>query len=394
MPKASDHLTIRAVRTVAVDVPTTFVLGTSAGEIRSAPLLLIDVETEEGITGRGYVFGIRPRGPRYMAEVLTDAAEVVKGEGLVPADIAALLAKRFRLIGNVGVVRMALSGLDGALWDAFAFAAGKPLATLLGSAPRKILAYNSNGLGLMGPEKTAEEALKLLEGGFKAVKLRLGYPTLKEDVAVTRAVRRALPDHVKLMTDYNQALDVVEATQRGLAIQPEGITWIEEPIRHDDYAGNAALTHALDVPIQIGENFNGPQAMAEALAADACDLVMPDLARIGGSPDGCRRRDWQRHAACRCRRTCSPKRARISWPRRRLRIGSNTWIGRARSCKSRSRSRMGTPSFPIARDAAWFGTRRRCRSIGSIDWSASQRACAVSAAPVNDSMKAIRSPRS
>jgi mandelate racemase len=284
MPPASkaDHLTVRAVRTVAVDVPTTFVLGTSAGEIRSAPLLLVDVETEEGVTGRGYVFGIRPRAPRYMAEVLADAAEIVKGERLAPADISALLAKRFRLIGNVGVVRMALSGLDGALWDAFAIAAGKPLATLLGSAPRRILAYNSNGLGLMGPERTAAEALKLLEGGFKAMKLRLGYATLEEDVAVTRAVRRALPDDVKLMTDYNQALDVVAATQRGLAIQHEGISWIEEPIRHDDYAGNAALTRALDVPIQIGENFNGPQAMAEALAANACDLVMPDLARIGG----------------------------------------------------------------------------------------------------------------
>jgi mandelate racemase len=282
MPKDAEQLTIRAVRTVAVDVPMAIVLGTSAGEIRSAPLLLVDVETEEGITGRGYVFGIRPRGPRYMAEVLADATEIVKGEKLAPADVTALLWKRFRLIGVTGVVRMALSGLDGALWDAFAIAAGKPLATLLGSAPRKILAYNSNGLGLMGAEKTAEEALKLLEGGFKAVKLRLGYPTLEQDVAVTKAVRRALPEDVKLMTDYNQALDVVEATQRGLAIQHEGISWIEEPIRHDDYAGSAALARTLDVPIQIGENFNGPQAMAEALAADACDLVMPDLARIGG----------------------------------------------------------------------------------------------------------------
>jgi mandelate racemase len=84
------------------------------------------------------------------------------------------------------------------------------------------------------------------------------------------------------MTDYNQALDTPEAIRRGRALEEEGIYWIEEPIRHDDYAGNAAIAEALKVHVQIGENFNGPQAMAQAIAAKACDLVMPDLARIGG----------------------------------------------------------------------------------------------------------------
>ena len=275
-------LTIRGVRTRTVEVPMTYVLGTSAAIIRSASLLLVDVETEEGVSGRSYVFCVRPRGPRFVAEVLADAAEIVKGERVAPAEIANLLAKRFLLIGVTGVVRMALSALDAALWDAFAIAAGMPLATLLGGKPKRIPAYNSNGLGLMGPEATAQEALKLLEGGFKAVKLRLGYPTLEQDVATTRAVRRAIPDDVALPVDFNQALSVAEALRRGHALQGEGILWIEEPIRHDDYAGNAALARELRVPIQIGENFNGPQAMAEALAAEACDLVMPDLARIGG----------------------------------------------------------------------------------------------------------------
>jgi mandelate racemase len=278
----ADALTIRGVRTRAVEVPMTYVLGTSAGAIRSAPLLLVDLETEEGITGRSYVFCFYTGGARPMANVLADAAELVKGARVAPADIAALMARQFLLIGVTGVVRMALSALDAALWDALAIAAGRPLAALLGSAPRRIPAYNSNGLGLMGPQATAEEALKMVAEGFKAVKLRLGYKTLQEDVAVTRAVRRALPDDVTLMTDYNQALDLPEALRRGRALQDEGIHWIEEPIRHDDYAGNAALARELSVAIQIGENFNGPQAMAEALTADACDLVMPDLARIGG----------------------------------------------------------------------------------------------------------------
>lgn len=275
-------LTIRGVRTVAVKAPMTFALGTSAATIRSAPLLLIDLETEEGVTGRTYLFGYRPSGCRAIAEVLQDAVALIKGERLAPVPLGLMLSRRFALLGVTGVVRMALSGLDAALWDALAVAAGLPLATMLGGSPRRIPAYNSNGLGLMGPEATAEEALKLLDRSFKAVKLRLGYPTLEEDVAVTRAVRACIPENVALMVDYNQALTVAEAIRRGRALQGEGVYWLEEPISHDDYRGNAAIARELALPVQIGENFDGPKAMADALSAGACDYAMPDLARIGG----------------------------------------------------------------------------------------------------------------
>jgi mandelate racemase len=259
-----------------------FPLSTSVATVRSAPLLLIDLETEEGITGRTYLFCYRPSVPRAIDVVLRDAVSVVKGESVAPLDIGAKLARRFALVGVASVVRMALSGLDVALWDALAIAAGLPLATFLGAKPKPIPAYNSSGLGLMSPEAAADEAEKLLAGGFLSVKLRLGNPNLEQDLAVTRAVRKRLPDTVELPVDYNQALTVAEAIRRGRALEGEGVAWLEEPIRHDDYAGNAAVARALAVPVQIGENFNGPQAMIEALAARAGDYVMPDAARIGG----------------------------------------------------------------------------------------------------------------
>jgi mandelate racemase len=85
------------------------------------------------------------------------------------------------------------------------------------------------------------------------------------------------------MVDYNQALTAEEAMARGRALDAEGgVYWIEEPIRHDDYAGSAALARELATPIQIGENFSLPSSMDQALAARACDYVMPDLERIGG----------------------------------------------------------------------------------------------------------------
>jgi mandelate racemase len=186
------------------------------------------------------------------------------------------------LVGVASVVRMALSGFDAALWDALAVAAGLPLATFLEAKPKPIPAYNSSGLGLKPPEAASDEAEKLLAGGFLSVKLRLGRPNLDQDLAVTRAVRKRLPEAIELPVDYNQALTVAEAIRRGRALEGEGVAWLEEPVRHDDYAGNATVARALAVPVQIGENFNGPGAMMEALAARACDYVMPDAARIGG----------------------------------------------------------------------------------------------------------------
>ena len=276
------RLTIRGVRTTPVLVPMNYALGTSAARVTEAPLLLIDLETEEGVTGRTYLFCYRPAGPRVVALLIEDAVSLIKGEPVRPGDIAAKLARRFALIGVTGTVRMALSGLDAAMWDALALEAGRPLASMLGGSPRPVPAYNSCGLGLMAPDSVADEAVRLTERGFKAVKLRLGYPTLGEDLAALKAVRKRLGAGIEVMVDYNQALSVENAMVRADALAAEGAAWLEEPIRHDDLAGNARLAAANTLPLQIGENFNGVEAMDAALQARACHLVMPDLARIGG----------------------------------------------------------------------------------------------------------------
>src|ERR671935_1628394 len=208
-------LTVRSIRAVGVEVPMKLPLGTSAATIRAAPLLLIDLETEEGVTGRSYLFCyVRAAAPA-IASLLAEVLRVVKGDRVAPAELWAKLQRRFTLIGVQGIVRMAMSGFDVACWDALAVAAGKPLAALLGGSLRPIPAYNSNGLGLMAPEAAADEAEKLLEGGFSAVKLRLGRPTLAADLAAARAVRSRLPDRISLMVDFNQALTVAEAMRRG-----------------------------------------------------------------------------------------------------------------------------------------------------------------------------------
>src|ERR1700730_7681356 len=275
-------LTVRAVRAVGVEVPMAYALGTSVAKITTAPLVLVDLETHEGVTGRSYLFCFTRDLVPVVLRMIETAGAVVAGDKVEPLDLWDKLARRFKLIGVTGIVRMALSAIDVAAWDAVAIAAGQPLARLLGAPPRPIPAYNSCGLGLMAPQELADEAEKLLAGGFRAIKLRLGYPARAADIAVLDVVRKRVPADVIVMVDYNQALTVAQALERGRALAKEGIYWLEEPIRHDDYAGNARLVRELTSPIQIGENFNLITAMHEALDARAADYVMPDLDRIGG----------------------------------------------------------------------------------------------------------------
>ena len=285
------RLTIRSVRAVPVMVPMSRALGTSAVTVRTAPLLLVDLDTHEGVVGHAYQFCYRAAAQPAIVRFLDDIVDAVRDEVLAPADLWATLSKRYTLIGVQGIVRMAMALIDVAGWDALAQAAGLPLARCLGADPRPIPAYNSNGLGLMPTGALADEAEQLLGAGFRAVKLRLGYATVEEDVAAVRAVRKRVPDEVAVMVDYNQALSVAEAIRRGRALDGEGVCWIEEPIRHDDYPGCAEMARVVSTPVQIGENFSQVYDMRHALDAHACDLVMPDLERIGGITG------WQRASA-------------------------------------------------------------------------------------------------
>jgi mandelate racemase len=276
-------LRVRSAGVRAVRVPLRFTLGTSADEVRAVPLVLLDLHTSGGVTGRAYAFGYTAAGARAIAALAGEAAGLVGNEPVAPGPILRRLSRRYTLLGVTGAVRIALSTLDMALWDALSQALGQPLATVLRAHPRPVPAYDSRGLGLMDPARLADEAAMLLgSSGLGAVKVRLGHPTLDADLAAVEAVRAAIPASAGIMVDYNQALDPAEAMRRGLALDGRGLVWLEEPVRHDDYAACRALAAALHLPVQIGENFNGPAAMSEALAAGACDLAMPDVTRIGG----------------------------------------------------------------------------------------------------------------
>jgi mandelate racemase len=275
-------LKLRSLVSRGVLVPLNFTLGTSAAIVKTVPLLLVDLVTDNGVTGHAYAFCYRPSGARAIAAHLAEAFDLLASRPVTPYDAARSLSRQFALLGVTGAVRMALSLFDMALWDALAQSGGMSLAALLGSQPRELQAYDSRGLGLMEPDRLSKEADALLAMGLKAVKLRLGYPSAKEDISALKAVRRVVGDAVAIMVDYNQALTAAEAIARGRQLEKEGIYWLEEPIPHEDYEAYSTIARELSVPVQIGENFNGPEGMLSALSARASDYVMPDVARIGG----------------------------------------------------------------------------------------------------------------
>jgi mandelate racemase len=280
---AFDKLTLRSVEVRPVLLPLRRPVVSKVGSFNAWPMILIDLHTEEGIVGRSYLEPYLHQSMRYIAPAIRDLAAARAGKPVHPIDDFQQGSRSLNLIGYEGVSMIAVSGLDMAAWDAVSKAANLPLAEFLGGSLAAVPAYNSNGLWLIDTGRLADEAATLVaEGGFSGLKLRLGRERLADDLAAIDAVRRAAGADIRLMVDFNQGLSLGDALLRCHALDDQGLYWMEEPITYNNLAGYAQLTRELRTPVQLGENFYGPRALAQAVAMGAGDLVMPDLMRIGG----------------------------------------------------------------------------------------------------------------
>jgi len=253
---------------------------TASGIITESPLVLTDVITDEDVTGHSIVFTYTAAALQPTADLIRSFEPLVKGEQLAPSEIEHQLARRFRLLGTQGLVGMALAGIDMALWDALARSHNTSLVRLLGGIEKPLRAYGAVGYdGVSGSARVAENWARR---GFKGIKAKIGYPDVKEDIEVIRAMRAAVGQDVAIMVDYNQSLTPVEAVQRLRELNNEGLTWVEEPTLAHDYEGHAWVAREVSVPIQCGENWWGAQDLKHAINARASDYVMLDAMKIGG----------------------------------------------------------------------------------------------------------------
>ena len=272
--------TIQSFNVRVVRVPMTEPHRTASGIITESPLVLTDVVTDAGIRGRSIIFTYTPAALKPTAELLRNLEALVKGDALAPAEIEQKLARRFRLLGTQGLVGMALAAIDMAVWDALARVHGVSLVRLLGGIEKPILPYGA--IGYDGVEGCARAAESWAKRGFRGIKAKIGYPSVQEDLAVVRAMRKAVGADVAIMVDYNQCLSPAEAVERLRTLDDEKLAWVEEPTLAHDYAGHAFVAREARTPIQCGENWWGILDMQHAVEAQASDYVMPDVMKIGG----------------------------------------------------------------------------------------------------------------
>ena len=285
-------LTFERVTVRAVSIPMRRPIVAKVGTYPEWPFILIDVKTKEGVVGRSYLEPYLKNAVRYIGPAIEDMADSFKGRQLAPLDMYRDVIGKLHLIGRQGVSVIVAAGLDMAIWDALAQAAGLPLAELLGGSVGKIRTYNTNGLWLLPLDRLAEEAEELVaEGNFNAIKIRLGRQKLADDLKALELVRAAIGEDIQLMCDFNQGQTLQEAIWRCHALDDQGLYWFEEPVVFDNYAQSAQLARELNTPVQIGENIYGPRSFFDAVQAKAADLYMPDLMRIGGVTG------WMRAAA-------------------------------------------------------------------------------------------------
>jgi L-alanine-DL-glutamate epimerase-like enolase superfamily enzyme len=247
--------------------------------------VLARITTADGVQGFGYVVYPRPDLMTAIGHAARELGQHLVGMSVLEPEAAwERLARRGDWVGPGGFLHVALAPLDVAMWDAFGKTLGQPLCRLLGGARDRLPAYGSDGLWYsLPPDELAANARRHVERGFRGVKLRLGKDaTAEQQVGRVRAVREAVGPDVRIMVDATESWTPTQARHTGRALQDAGIAWLEDPVHHLDVAGLAELRHHLQVPIAGGEHLYHLDAFRSTLEARALDVVILDLARVGG----------------------------------------------------------------------------------------------------------------
>ncbi|MBE1590575.1 mandelate racemase/muconate lactonizing enzyme family protein [Nonomuraea angiospora] len=262
-------------------------------ELRTAPLprpwgadvpanhvIVCEVTLKDGRTGTGFSWTPQIGAHAVRALLDHDLREALIGLPAHPEVVWDRLWRHLREAGPGGITTIALAGIDLALWDLRCGDGG--LADVLGRRRDEVPVYGS-GVNLHYPlEELVEQARRWVAAGYRGVKIKVGRPDLAEDVARVAAVREVIGPDRLLMIDANQRWDLHRARRAISALREFGLHWIEEPLPADDVAAHVELRRSIDVPVAVGENVYTTYGFRDLLAAGACDVVQPNVVRVGG----------------------------------------------------------------------------------------------------------------
>ena len=267
-----------------LDVPFAF----SQGWVKKRSATLVEIKTNEGITGWGEAFcqGLEP--PEISSAVVENALKpLILRQS--PLDIEVLWHKMYnstRDFGRKGSVISGISAIDIALWDIAGKYYNQPIYQLLGGAFRtKIKPYATGFYRVKGKgeaKRLAEEALSHFENQFDHMKIKLGFG-LQDDIECMESVYKVLENkNVTLMVDTNHAYGRSEALSLGQALKDYNLRWYEEPVVPEDIDGYSELRSKLDIPIAGGENEHTLYGFKSLFEGYAVDIAQPDIGSCGG----------------------------------------------------------------------------------------------------------------
>ncbi len=279
-------------------------LGANFVGLRCGPVsaVLVRVHTDEGLTGVGSA-GVGSGSAVYILR--HHLKPILAGQN--PFDVEALWEKMFRSTlnyGRKGVVLEAISAVDIALWDIMGKATGQPVYNLLGGKTReKIRVYSSRLYANEDLDLLAKQAVDFVKQGFTALKQRFGYGPrdgargMEKNLAMVRAVRKAVGPHIDLMADAYMGWDVSYAIRMIRMLEDAGmnLAWVEEPVIPDDIDGYAHIRRNVHTPISGGEHEFTRYGFRELIRKEAVDILQPDVNRVGGITEA--RKIWAMAAA-------------------------------------------------------------------------------------------------
>jgi L-alanine-DL-glutamate epimerase-like enolase superfamily enzyme len=251
----------------------------------NANFVTLTLRTDDGLEGIGYGGFVPACVIKGLHEVVKSLAELAVGGDAM--QIEAIGAKLLAIAGGgapAGLITRAVAAIDVALWDIRGKAAGKPVYQLLGGFRDRLPVYASGYLWrTYDLAMLAEWGPKLVEQGFRAMKLRMGAEdSAAKEIERLRVLRHAVGPDIDLMVDINQGWDVNQSIKVGRALEPFDLYWLEDPTHHQDCEGLARIAAALDPPLAAGEYVYGITPFAQLIERRSIDIVMVDLLRVGG----------------------------------------------------------------------------------------------------------------
>ncbi|MFI6498537.1 mandelate racemase/muconate lactonizing enzyme family protein [Nonomuraea typhae] len=243
-------------------------------------VLKVEVRLADGRTGTGFSWTPQIGAHAVQALLEHDVRDFVIGRSPDPGVIWDLLWRHLREAGGGGLTTIAMAGIDLALWDLRCGTAS--LADVLGRRRTSVPVYGSGVNIHYTDAELVEQAGRWKAAGYPGVKVKVGRPSLAEDVRRVAAVREVIGPEALLMVDANQRWDLPSARRAVAALAEFGLYWVEEPLPADDIAGQARLRESVSVPVAVGESAYTVHDFRDLLVAGACDVVQPNVVRVGG----------------------------------------------------------------------------------------------------------------